>query len=101
MDTSKFKGHTPGPWEMAVREAYAERIRRLEVENERLERLIETYKDGVKQINRDRIALLAENERLRDALEMVDKWDLQWADGLDANVARVKAAVRAALKGDE
>ena len=39
--------------------------------------------------------------RLREVLMAVDEWDLNWADGLDANVERIKAMVRAALEGDD
>lgn len=50
--------------------------------------------------------LTAENEKLeaelaalRVALEEVDRWDIQWADGLDSNVERIKTIVRDALGG--
>lgn len=37
--------------------------------------------------------------RLREALIAVDEWDLNWADGLDANVEKIKSMARAALEG--
>lgn len=40
-----------------------------------------------------------EVERLRTVLIAVDEWDLNWADGLDSNVERIKTLVRAALEG--
>lgn len=43
----------------------------------------------------------AEVGRLREALEAVDAWDINWADGLDENVERIKDMVRAALKGED
>jgi hypoxanthine phosphoribosyltransferase len=33
----------------------------------------------------------------RAALEAVDAWDIRWAEGIDENVERIKATVRAAL----
>jgi hypothetical protein len=39
-----------------------------------------------------------EVERLRTVLIAVDEWDLNWADGLDSNVERIKTLVRAALE---
>lgn len=35
--------------------------------------------------------------KFREILEEIDEWDLNWADGLDSNVERVKNMVRAAL----
>lgn len=43
----------------------------------------------------------AEVARLREALEAVDAWDINWADGLNENVERIKDMVRAALKGED
>lgn len=43
----------------------------------------------------------AEVGRLREALEAVDAWDINWADGLNENVERIKDMVRAALKGED
>jgi predicted nuclease with TOPRIM domain len=65
---------------------------------ERLESENRWLVDRLEKLQAENDRLREDNERLRAALEMVDKWDLQWADVLDANVARVKAAVRAALK---
>lgn len=39
--------------------------------------------------------------RLRQVLIAVEEWDLNWADGLDANVEKIKNMVRAALEGDD
>ncbi|MDX9862548.1 MAG: hypothetical protein RBS99_16700 [Rhodospirillales bacterium] len=38
-----------------------------------------------------------EIERLRKALTEIEAIDLQWADGLDTNVERIKSLARAAL----
>lgn len=37
--------------------------------------------------------------RLREALIAVDEWDLNWAEGLDENVEKIKSMARAALEG--
>lgn len=41
--------------------------------------------------------LQATVERLREALQAVEVWDLNWAEGLDANVERIKNKVHTAL----
>lgn len=42
--------------------------------------------------------LREENERLLNVLKAVSKWEICWAEGLDANVERIKTMVDAALE---
>jgi hypothetical protein len=43
----------------------------------------------------------AKVERMRAALQAVADWDIDWLDGLDSNVEKIKTLVEAALRGEE
>ena len=55
----------------------------------------------MRALQREIIQLRAEVERLRSVLKEMVAWDLNWADGLDENVERIKAMAEAALRGEE
>lgn len=59
------------------------------------------YQNKITALREQLAARDAEVGRLREALEAVDAWDINWADGLDENVERIKDMVRAALKGED
>jgi len=77
--------------EVEKMETYAkEKLEVIERERERADALAERVDD--------KEGLVAENKRLRAALEEVVAWDLQWADGLDVNVERIQTLARKALE---